>query len=67
MKVGDLVQVRQDISEYVEMMGQRIGLVVEVGLEYDGVNVTTSPELVHVFWPEEGEIERYYADEVQAL
>lgn len=59
MKIGSLVRVRQDIKEYVDVLGTQTGIVLSV-------DRTTNPGLIDIVWPD-GPIESLYEDEVEVL
>lgn len=58
MKVGDLVMIRQDIKEFTDVMGQRVGLIV------DEIKPSVIPPLFSVLWPDSS-FEDLYADELE--
>ena len=60
MTIGDLVSVSQNIPEYVELMGNTVGLVVNI------CDPHTDPMLVEVQWTG-GETEMLYTDELELI
>ena len=62
MKVGDLVIVRQDISEYVEFQGKSPGIITSL------VHAKTNPKLVEVHWLSGDPVfENFYSDELEII
>jgi len=62
MKIGDLVIVKQDIDEYVDIHGKVPGIITAI------ISPETSPQLVEVFWTSgESEFENFYADEIELI
>ena len=59
MKIGSLVIVRQDIVEYVDVLGKQVGIVL-------GIDNHTEPQLIEIMWPD-GPTETLYSDEVEVL
>lgn len=59
MRVGSLVTVNRDIEEYVDVLGNTVGFVVNL---WEGA----IPELCEVMWSN-GDFERLYADELEVV
>ena len=60
MKVGDLVQINQDIPEYTAELGKTVGVLIG---DYDP---KTDPALFEVLWSS-GETEKLYSDELELI
>ena len=62
MKVGDLVIVRQDIDEYVDIHGKVPGIITEM------TPPKTNPQLVEVRWTSgDNDFENFYSDELEVI
>ena len=59
MKVGDLVTVKQNIDEYTALLGETLGMIVEI------MDPVTVPQLVQVFWSDNEGFELLYTDELE--
>tara|TARA_R100000008_G_scaffold86819_1_gene81841 strand:- start:976 stop:1176 length:201 start_codon:yes stop_codon:yes gene_type:complete len=62
MKVGDLVWVRQDIDEFVDVHGKVPGIIIEAAPP------KTNPQLVEVHWSSgDDDFEKFYSDELEVI
>ena len=61
MKVGDLVTVKQNIDEYTALLGETLGMIVEI------MDPVTVPQLVQVFWSDNEGFELLYTDELEIV
>ncbi len=61
MKKGDLVRVNSDITEYTDVMGQKLGVIVK------SLTPDTRPVLFEVYWPSVGFFEKLYEDELELV
>ena len=57
IEVGTLVKINDKIPEFVELMGDKVGVVVEV------LDDKTTPRLFEIYW-QHNEIEKLYEDEI---
>jgi len=62
MKVGDLVIVRQDINEFVDIHGKVPGIITDM------IPPKTNPQLVEIRWTAgNDEFEKFYSDELEVI
>jgi len=62
MKIGDLVRVNSQIDEYVDELGETIGVIIDISDD----DTLTVPLIAEVLWSS-GELESLYSDELDLI